>query len=105
MFMHSVYFYLKEGLSEGESEQFKRGLKSLITIDSVRRAYIGVPAATDRPVIERGYSYSLILTFDDQQGHDFYQEHEVHERFRQDCSPYWSKVVIYDCIEASHLDD
>jgi hypothetical protein len=103
--MHSVYFWLKEGLKEGELEQFKRGLKSLTGIESVRRSYIGVPAATDRPVIERGYSYSLILTFDDLQGHDSYQEHDVHERFRQDCSPYWSKVVIYDCVEASRLED
>jgi Stress responsive A/B Barrel Domain len=77
----------------------------LTSIDSVRRSYIGVPAATDRPVIERGYSYSLILTFEDQPGHDLYQEHDVHERFRQECSPYWSKVVIYDCVEALHIED
>jgi hypothetical protein len=105
VFIHSVYFWLKEGLKEGDLEQFKRGLKSLTGIESVRRSYIGVPASTDRPVIERGYSYSLILTFDDKKGHDAYQEDEVHERFRQDCSPCWSKVVIYDCVEASHLDD
>jgi hypothetical protein len=105
VFIHSVYFWLKEGLKEGDLEQFKRGIKSLTGIETVRRSYIGVPASTDRPVIERGYSYSLILTFDDKKGHDAYQEDEVHERFRQDCSPCWSKVVIYDCVEASHLDD
>ncbi len=100
MFVHSVYFWLKDGLREEELAAFRRGLDSLTTIETVRTAYIGVPAATDRPVIERGYSYGLIVAFDDAEGHDVYQEHGVHDRFRQDCSPYWSKVLIYDVTTA-----
>ena len=98
MFVHSVYFWLKEGLPAEDVEDFRRGLASLAGISSVRQSHIGVPAATNRPVIESSYSYALILSFHDQQGHDLYQEHEVHDRFRQDCSPYWSKVLIFDSV-------
>jgi hypothetical protein len=98
MFVHSVYFWQKEGLSAADIEAFKKGLQSLTTIETVRQAYVGEPAGTDRPVIERGYTYGMVLSFDDQAGHDVYQDHEIHERFRQECSPYWSKVLIYDVV-------
>ena len=98
MFIHSVYFWLKDGLSAAEIEEYKRGLQSLGTIESVREFYIGQPAGTDRPVIDRSYSYGMIAAFDDERGHDLYQEHEIHEAFRTNCSRYWSKVLIYDFI-------
>jgi Stress responsive A/B Barrel Domain len=98
MLIHSVYFWLKEGLSAAELEDFQRQLQAIAAIESVRQAHIGVPADTDRPVIEQSYSYGLILSFDDMQGHDFYQVHEAHERFRQECSRYWSRVLIFDVI-------
>jgi hypothetical protein len=98
MLIHSVYFWAKEGLSAEALADFRRGLESLKTIESVRQAYIGVPADTDRPVIERGYTYGLILEFDDQQGHDLYQDHETHDRFRQECARYWSRLLIFDCV-------
>ena len=98
MLIHSVYFWANEGSSAEDLADFRRGLESLKTIDSVRQAYIGVPADTDRPVIERSYTYGLILVFDDQHGHDLYQYHEIHDRFRQQCSRYWSKLLIFDCV-------
>jgi hypothetical protein len=99
MFVHSVYFWLNEGLSADEREAFRRELEKIAAIESVRQSHIGVPADTDRPVIERGYSYALVLLFDDQQGHDFYQVHDTHERFRQECARYWSRVLIFDSVE------
>jgi len=98
MFAHSVYFWLKEGLAEEELLHFREGLNSLAAIDTVKHSYIGVPAATDRPVIDRTYSYALVLVFDDQESHDLYQEHEAHDRFRNECSGYWSRVLVYDFV-------
>lgn len=98
MFVHSVYFWLNEGLSAEEHEAFRGELEKIAAIESVRQSYIGVPADTDRPVIERSYSYALILLFDDQPGHDFYQEHETHDRFRKECAHYWSRVLIFDSV-------
>jgi len=97
MFTHSVYFWLREDLSELDILRFKQGLSSLSSIEGVKRGFVGVPAPTYRPVIDRSYSYALILTFENQEAHDRYQQHDVHERFRQDCSSLWSKVLIFDC--------
>jgi hypothetical protein len=96
MFVHSVYFWLKDGLSSEDLQHFKKELLSLTKIETVRASYVGVPADTNRPVIDRSYSYGLVLVFDDKQGHDVYQEHEVHDRFRNECSVFWTRVLIYD---------
>ena len=98
MFIHSVYFWLKPGIADRDLESFKSGLNDLASIETVRASHIGVPASTDRPIIERTYSYGLVLVFDDKQAHDLYQDHELHERFRQQCGAFWSKVVIYDFV-------
>ncbi|MGH7604983.1 MAG: Dabb family protein [Gemmatimonadaceae bacterium] len=98
MFVHAVYFYLRDDLTSAEREKFAAGLRSLRAIDGVRDGYIGKPASTDRPVIERGYSASLVLVFDDQNAHDAYQTDVVHDRFRAECGGFWKTVRIYDSI-------
>jgi hypothetical protein len=96
MFVHSVYFWLKPELTEAEQQAFWDGVRSLTTIKSVRQSFVGRPAATDRPVIDRSYSCALVVMFDDLAGHDFYQEDPIHDRFREGCAAYWTKVLIYD---------
>jgi hypothetical protein len=98
MFVHAVYFWLREGLTTGEQEHFVSGLRSLRGIDGVMQGFIGVPAPTDRPVIERSYSWSLVLVFANQANHDAYQVDPVHDTFRAECSPYWTTVRIYDSV-------
>jgi hypothetical protein len=100
MFVHAVYFWLREGLTSAERESFVAGLRSLRAIEGVVEGYIGVPAATDRPVIERGYSWSLVLVFANEADHDAYQVDPVHDTFRAQCSPYWTNVRIYDSVSA-----
>ncbi|MBO0721362.1 MAG: Dabb family protein [Blastocatellia bacterium] len=97
MFVHSVYFWLKPDLTEEQHATFRERMRALSAIESVRQCYIGPPAATDRPVIDRSYSCALIVVFDDQQGHDHYQDHPIHDRFRE-CSNLWSKILIYDAL-------
>ena len=96
MFIHSVYFWEREGLTAAERDEWLAGLRSLLTIESVRHGWLGTPAATDRPVIDRGYSYALVVAFDDEAGHDVYQDHPVHDVFRERCAKFWKKVLIYD---------
>ena len=98
MFIHSVYFWLKDDLTAEQETAFQQGLDSLTKIKTVRHAYTGTPAPTDREIIVRDYSYALILAFDDQEGHDSYQTDEIHDRFRENCSPFWNKVVIFDAV-------
>jgi hypothetical protein len=98
MFVHSVYFWLKPDLTQEQVDTFWRGVRSLTTIESVRQGHVGTPAATDRPIIDRSYSCALVVVFDDESGHDLYQAHPIHDRFREECSPCWSKVLIYDAV-------
>jgi len=98
MFVHSVYFWLKPDLTLEQRAAFFRGVRSLTTIETVRQSYVGEPAPTHRKVIDRSYSCALIIVFDDELGHDLYQVHPVHDRFREECSSFWSKVSIYDAV-------
>jgi hypothetical protein len=104
MFVHAVYFYLRKDLTPAEKNRFAKGLRELRGIEGVRHGYIGVPAPTDRPVIERGYSNSLVLVFPDQATHDAYQVHPVHDRFRAECGTFWTTVRIYDSVTTEKSD-
>ena len=67
-------------------------------IETVADGHVGVPAPTDRPVIERGYDRALVLMFPDQAAHDAYQKHPVHDRFRKECGEFWTAVRIFDSV-------
>ena len=99
MFIHSVYFWLADGLTEAQREQFVSQARALTRIETVRYGWLGTPAPTDRPVIDRSYSYALTVIFDDQAGHDAYQDHPVHDHFRNECSRFWTRVLIYDSVD------
>lgn len=98
MFVHAVYFWLRDDLTPGEEDRFIAGLHSLRAIDRVRDGWIGLPARTERPVIDSSYSWGLVLAFDDQAAHDAYQADPVHDRFRAECGRFWKTVRIYDMV-------
>lgn len=100
MFVHAVYFWLRPDLTPEQSAQFAAGVRSLGTIEGVAQCYIGIPASTDRPVIERSYSQALVVVFADEAGHEAYQVHPLHDRFREECSPLWTRVQIFDSVGA-----
>ena len=97
MLVHSVYFWLREDLSSADQEKFWVSVRRLLTIQSVRHGWVGVPAETEeRPIIDKSYSCALILAFDDMAGHDSYQSDPVHDEFRTGSAGFWSKIQIYD---------
>ncbi len=96
MFVHCVFFWLKEDLTPEQLETVKSGLASLTKISSVKQGSFGTPAETNRPVIDRSYSYGLMVAFEDEKGHDLYQDDPVHDAFRKNCASYWTQVKIYD---------
>ena len=100
MFVHSVYFWLNDDLSAERKAKFIEGIRSLTTIDCVREGFIGVPAATNREIIDASYSYALVLSFADAAAQDAYQVHPTHDAFRENCGGSWRKIVIYDAISA-----
>src|SRR4051794_1204193 len=96
MFVHHVFFWLKEDLEIIDIHKFETGVETLTIIDLVKTGDVGKPAKTDRPVIEKSYSYSLLLIFENQEDHDKYQVHPTHLEFVSNCSSLWQKVLIYD---------
>jgi hypothetical protein len=96
MLVHSVYFWLRDDLTAAEHERFVEGLNALLTIESIHHGHAGMPATTNRPVIDRSYSYGLIVFFEDRAGHDAYQDDPIHDRFRDACGDLWRDVKIYD---------
>lgn len=96
MFVHHVFFWLKADLSSADINLFEEKVGALTTISHVKIGDLGKPASTDRPVIERSYSYSLLLAFDSEAKHDEYQVDPTHLAFVEACSTFWEKVVIYD---------
>ena len=99
MFVHHVFFWLKNPNSSEEKSQLELGLRSLEKIDLIRTFHVGTPASTNRPVIERSYAFSLLMIFDSLEDQEEYQTHPIHEKFVKENSSLWSKVVVYDSVE------
>jgi len=98
MLVHAVYFWLKKEITTEEITRFETNANALLKIPTVKYGWVGKPSATDRPVIDRSYSYALVVVFDDMAGHDVYQDHPIHDTFRDTCSILWTQVKIYDSI-------
>ncbi|MFB3894154.1 MAG: Dabb family protein [Phycisphaerae bacterium] len=97
MLVHSVYFWLKGGLSSADREAFRQGLESLTAIKSAREVYIGSPAPTPkRPIVESSYDFGLIVVLPDMAAHDAYQIDPVHKAFIAKFSPMWERLLVFD---------
>jgi len=95
-FVHVVNFYLKPGLSAADVKKFEEGVSELGKIEVIQVFNLGKPADTDRPVIDRSYSYCELTVFKSREDHDIYQEHPIHLKFVEECKHLWDKVVIFD---------
>jgi hypothetical protein len=98
MFVHAVYFWLKPDIQPAQVRRFEELALAMAKIPSVRDLWLGKPAATDRPVIERSYSYALTVTFANAADEEAYQKHPIHDAFRENCGSFWSKVQIFDSL-------
>ena len=98
-FVHHVYFWLAEPDNPEHHDQFRTALKELVTIDSIQHYHLGIPADTRREVIDSSYHYSLLTIFPDKTAHDIYQDHQVHDAFREVAGALCSKVVVYDSVD------
>lgn len=98
MFVHHVYFWLKNSESVEDRAKLIAGLEKLTKIDGVKLAHIGQPADTDRGVIDRSYAISWLMLFDTKEAQDAYQVDPLHVQFVQECSSVWSKVIVYDSV-------
>ncbi|WP_324677750.1 Dabb family protein [Hymenobacter sp. GOD-10R] len=96
LFVHHVLFYATA--SEADQAKLLEGLQKLAGIPSIKMAHIGTPASTNRDVIERTYTYSWLCLFESAAEEEVYQQHPIHDEFRNQYARYWEKVVIYDSV-------
>ena len=100
IFIHHVFFWLKNPDSETDKAALIAGLQKLSKVTTIRQFHIGYPAATSRGVIDNTYSVSWMLIFDNAADQDSYQIDPIHLKFVEECSSLWNKVVVYDTIDA-----
>lgn len=98
-FIHMVFFWLKNPDSESDRAAFKNALTKFINTNSqVVSSHIGEPAATNRPVIDSSYTFSLVVTFPDLATHDAYQSDPTHLLFIEEAQALWEKVRVFDSL-------
>jgi Stress responsive A/B Barrel Domain len=100
IFIHHVYFWLAEPANKDHKKLLLEGLKKLSSVSTIQRFHIGEPANTSRDVIDSSYSVSWILIFKDAADQDSYQVDPIHLRFVDECKHLWSRVVVYDSVDA-----
>jgi hypothetical protein len=99
MLTHHVFFWLKNPDSKEDLNKLIEGLRTLEKIETVKDIHIGVPASTEkRDVVDNSYQASELLFFDDVAGQDAYQVHPIHQKFVENYSHLWEKVIVYDSI-------
>ena len=99
-FIHHVYFWLKNPDSKEDRAKLIEGLKKLSKVKTIKSFHIGKPASTSRDVIDGSYSISWFTLFDSPADQDSYQVDPIHLKFVEECSSLWSKVIVYDTIDA-----
>jgi len=93
--IHQVYFWLKN--PEKDLNNFIKGCKDLIKIDTIKKAYIGKPAVTERrEVVDHSFHVSLTVYFNTIEDHNAYQIDPIHKVFIERHGDKWEKVQVYD---------
>jgi hypothetical protein len=101
-FIHTVFFWLKEGTSEAETQQLVEDCRTLLgSIETVRFLETGFPAGTPRDVVDNSYGVGLVVHFDNKEGHDVYQDAPAHKDFIARNEAIWERVQVYDLLVAS----
>jgi hypothetical protein len=99
MFVHHVYFWLKNPGSNEDQAKLVAGLEKLAKVRGIRSYHIGKPADTNREVIDRSYNISWLTIFDSKADQDAYQVDPIHLRFVEECSQLWNRVIVYDSVD------
>jgi hypothetical protein len=100
LFIHHVYFWLANPESKEDHAALLAGLEALSKVPSIQQFHIGVPASTNRDVIETTYQFSWLAVFPSREAQDVYQEDPIHLHFVATCKHLWKKVTVYDSIAA-----
>ena len=97
MLVHTVLFWLKPDLTNGQRTEFATALKALGDIPHHRSLHLGTPAGVaDRPVVDKTFDYSITCLFENLAAHNAYQVHPLHVAFLEQGKPKWIRSQVYD---------
>jgi hypothetical protein len=100
MFVHHVFFWLNHPESAADQAALVAGLKKLAAVPIILQSHIGVPALANRDVIDSTYSVSWLTVFNEQSDEIVYQDHPIHIDFVNECKHLWTRVLVYDSLDA-----
>ena len=100
LFIHHVYFWLANPRNKEEHAALLAGLDALSKVPSIQQFHIGIPASTNRDVIETSYAFSWLAVFNTKEEQDAYQVDPIHLHFVDTCKHLWEKVIVYDSVGA-----
>lgn len=98
VFVHHVFFWLKDPKNTEARAEFEKGLQALVKVPQMQTYHIGIPVSSDREVVDDSFTYSYIAYFKNKEDQDIYQSHPIHLKFIADCQHLWEKVVVYDAM-------
>jgi len=97
--VHSVYFWLNEGVTEEQTEQLIRDSKALLgPLPCVKQLDVGRPLGKARGVVDGSYHVAVVVYFADREGYDSYLKHPAHLKLVEKHKALWSKIVVYDFV-------
>lgn len=99
VFVHHVFFWLKEPENPEARSQFEIGLHELGKIRLVQSGHIGTPQKSPREVVDDSFTYSYLAIFKKKEDQDLYQTHPIHLKFIEDCQHLWDRVIVYDALD------
>jgi Tfp pilus assembly protein PilO len=99
LFVHHVYFWLKNTGSKEDLDKLVAGLKKLSAVKTIKQFHIGKPGDTKRDVIDTSYAVSWLALFNNKADQDSYQTDPIHLKFVEECSSLWAKVIVYDSTD------
>lgn len=99
MFIHHVFFWLKNPSSKEDFQKLVEGLEKLTKVKTIKMFHIGKPADTNREVIDTSYAVSWMLVFDSKADEESYQKDPIHLKFVEECQHLWQKVIVYDAVD------
>lgn len=98
-FFHAVYFYGDAGATAQDAQALIDGCrKHLPGIAGITFFEVGLPAGTQRDVVDNSYLVALLVGYESSEAHDRYQDHPDHLRFIDENKHLWSRVVVFDTL-------
>lgn len=95
-FIHTVFFWMNDTVTDAERAEFEKGLKKLGTVPEIRKYFYGRPAGTVRDVVDNSWDYSWIVHFSSAEDQNTYQTHPIHLEFVEKYQHLWKEVKVYD---------